>query len=50
MICQAKQLRDSTMNLGDFEASVSRQALTIGLSPNIQTDRFLKQEIKKIMA
>jgi len=48
MICQAKQLRDSTMNLGDFETSISRQALTIGLSPNIQTDRFLKQEIKKI--
>ena len=50
MICQAKQLRDSTMNIGDFEASISRQALTIGLSPNIQTDRFLKQEVKKITA
>ena len=48
MICQAKQLRDSTMNIGDFEASVSTQALTIGLSPNVQTDRYLKQEIKKI--
>ena len=48
MICQAKQLRDSTMNIGDFEASISMQALTIGLSPNVQTDRYLKQEIKKM--